>query len=198
MKDVNYSPIQIRVRRSGGKLSSYSNGDSFPAVAGFGAPHVAIMGFPWLKNLSSNQSDPPHFPYWPSGPPLLAKKDAYIHWVVVCTYKNGTKIAIFKTHFLHFVLTFHFLLGETKFILYGHTTSNHSLLQFCVDFTFSLLSRQAVFLWYIYWITWIYSTFKSYFRIVCYEFKNPYTLLDLLTPQSHFFLWQKTGLKSQA
>ena len=79
LKDVNYSPIQIRVRRSGGKLSSYSNGDSFPAVAGFGAPHVAIMGFPWLKNLSSNQSDPPHFPYWPSGPPLLAKKDAYIH-----------------------------------------------------------------------------------------------------------------------
>ena len=74
LKDVNYSPIQIRVRRSGGKLSSYSNGDSFPAVAGFGAPHVAIMGFPWLKNLSSNQSDPPHFPYWPSGPPLLAKK----------------------------------------------------------------------------------------------------------------------------
>ena len=85
LKDVNYSPIQIRVRRSGGKLSSYSNGDSFPAVAGFGAPHVAIMGFPWLKNLSSNQSDPPHFPYWPSGPPLLAKKDAYIHWVVVLT-----------------------------------------------------------------------------------------------------------------
>ena len=74
-------PIQIRVRRSGGKLSSYSYGDSFPAAAavGFRAPHVAIMGFPWLKNLSSNQSDPPHFPYWPSGPPLLAKKDAYIH-----------------------------------------------------------------------------------------------------------------------
>ena len=36
-------PIQIRVRRSGGKLSSYSYGDSFPAAAAAAAAALCVI-----------------------------------------------------------------------------------------------------------------------------------------------------------